>query len=204
MKRETGGRLFILPYGANIPVKFPLMVARVIVQPPVRSTVFLLVRKAAFKTAFYLELRYYMTSFPLAVLRLEVGFGEPANTLPRGYCARLPRRHDCSRRRYQCQHTTELPPKICDQPLFCLSFFTWPGGGLALLYTAGVVVCIQLAWLNAQWPIYVLSVFWNIIQKYLLMLSCILPVQPNNFLLILILGLIHVKVQCQVRFSWYF
>lgn len=81
---ETGGRLFILPYVANIPVKFPLMVARVIVQPPVPGIVFLLVRKAAFNIAFCLELQYYMTSFPLAVSSMEGGFGEPANTFLEG------------------------------------------------------------------------------------------------------------------------
>lgn len=137
------------------------------VQPPVPSIIFLLIRKAAFKTAFSLGLRYYRASFPLAVLSSGIGFWGLANTLPRGYCARLPSWRNCSRRRYQHRHTTELPPNAWDQPVFCLRFFMRPESCPALLYTACVVLYLQLAWLNAQWPICVLSVFWNIVQKYL-------------------------------------
>lgn len=158
--------LFFLQRGVIVPVKFLCWWLVRAVQPSVPS-IFLLIRKVAFKTAFSLGLQYYRAFFPLAVLSLEVGLRGLANTLPTGYCARLPHWHNCSRRRYWHWHTTELPPNLWDQPMFCLSFLMWPEDCLALLYAAWVVLYLQLAWLNAQWPICVLSVFWNIVQKYL-------------------------------------
>lgn len=115
------------------------------VQPPVPSIVFLLIRKAAFRAArFWLELQFYRTSFPLAVLSFEIVFWGPANTLPSDNCARLPSWHNCSRRRYQHRHVLELPPNFWDQPMFCLSFSIWPEGCLTLLYSARVVLTVSL------------------------------------------------------------
>lgn len=114
------------------------------VQPPVPSIIFPLIRKAAFRTAFWLELQFYRTSFRLAVLSFEIVFWGPANTLSRDTCARLPSWHNCSRRRYQHGHMIELPPNFWDQPMFCLHFFIWPEGCLTLLYTARVVLTVSL------------------------------------------------------------
>lgn len=54
------------------------------VQPPVPSTVFLLIRKVAFKTAFCLGLQCYRTSFTLAALSLEMGFWGACKYPPKG------------------------------------------------------------------------------------------------------------------------